>query len=259
MQLAATLSRPGPSSSSLPPAACACPQAVLASTGGTDDASAQPPLPAGVAVSDPELLDFVKETAAMARVAASDRGHCFTVFDSVKQTRLVRRRLPQDLATRVGIASSLFAHFGSPPSLRVLQVRIIGLPSPQIAATPSAVSGYTRTWPLDARALGLGICVVDGPLQSSPFSLAYKAKDTCRFAHLHQGLARRSLEASVIYFDLRAAYYRMLRQILVPIQEPEEGFMRLLHSLQLPDDALRELVGHLQSLSVLELAEVTPC
>ena len=75
------------------------------------------------------------------------------------------------------------------------------------------------------------------------------------FQELELGRAR---YPAVIYFDLRAAYYRMLRQILVPIQEPEEGFMRLLHSLQLPDDALRELVGHLQSLSVLELAEVTP-
>ena len=63
---------------------------------------------------------------------------------------------------------------------------------------------------------------------------------------------------AVIYFDLKAAYYRMLRQLVVPIGEPEDRFLQLMRSLKLPDHALSELMQHLHNLSSLELAEVTP-
>ena len=63
---------------------------------------------------------------------------------------------------------------------------------------------------------------------------------------------------AIVYFDLKAAYYRMLRQLVVPMGKPQERFMRLLHSLQLPPQALEELKAHLVNLSSLELANVTP-
>ena len=63
---------------------------------------------------------------------------------------------------------------------------------------------------------------------------------------------------AIVYFDLKAAYYRMLRQIVAPIGEPEERFMRLMHSLQLPPQAIEELKAHLLALSTLELSNVTP-
>ena len=76
-------------------------------------------------------------------------------------------------------------------------------------------------------------------------------------AYQEQQFAAKRLPA-VVYFDLKAAYYRMLRQLVVPMGEPEDRFLRLMHSLQLPEQALTELVQHLQALSSLELANVTP-
>ena len=179
--------------------ACTEPSPASSSTGGTRNISARPAVPPAVAITNPDLLSFVEDTGAVDRIAATDLPNCFTLYDAVRQTRIVRSNQPKDVATCIGIA---MGHFRSPPTLRVLRTDVAGLPSPQFAATPSDVSALTRTWPLDARALGLGICVVDGPVESTPFSLAYKAKDVCRFSHLHHGLARGSLLATASGFVL---------------------------------------------------------
>ena len=63
---------------------------------------------------------------------------------------------------------------------------------------------------------------------------------------------------AMVYFDLKAAYYRMLRQLVVPIGEPEERFLRWMHSLKLPPRVLDELIQHLERLSSLEPAAVNP-
>ena len=158
--------------------------------------SASPPVLTGTAVTDPAKLNFVTAGNTAARVASREHAHCYTLFDRQMQTRLVKTSQLKLAATCIGQASAMFGHFDSPPSLRILQMPITGLPTPQITATPSSVSHYTRTWPVDARALGFGICVVDGPLMSTPFSLAYQVKGQCGFLQLHQGLARGCLTAS---------------------------------------------------------------
>ena len=195
VQRSASLRRPSLPPPPLPFAASACPPSTSASMGGTLDVSEHPSPLAGVAVSSSERLNFVRETHAIERVSGPDLAFCFTVFDSVRQTRLVKSNRQPDPASCIGVAAALFPHFSSPPSLRVLRSGVSGLPRPQIVATPSEVSAFTRTLPLDARTLGLGLCVVDGPLDSTPFSLAFKARDNCQFAQLHQGLARGTLQA----------------------------------------------------------------
>ena len=56
------------------------------------------------------------------------------------------------------------------------------------------------------------------------------------------------LRTSLLFFDVKAAFYRQLRQLVVDI---EEAFLRLLHSLQVPDAALGELKHHLEQLAAV--------
>ena len=58
-----------------------------------------------------------------------------------------------------------------------------------------------------------------------------------------------------LFFDICAAYYRMLRQHVVPFEEPEERFRQLLRTLDVPGEAMGELYDHLGRLSALETAQ----
>ncbi|CAE7837830.1 tyrP-A [Symbiodinium sp. CCMP2592] len=75
------------------------------------------------------------------------------------------------------------------------------------------------------------------------------------FIALHDGLRR---PWGVIFVDLAAAFYSVLRQSLVPNPDTDEGFLSLLHSLQLPDTAVQELHAHLQAAAELPLQGATP-
>ena len=55
----------------------------------------------------------------------------------------------------------------------------------------------------------------------------------------------RALPASLVFFDLQAAFYQVLRQTLVPSTEDDRALLSLLHRLQLPADAVVELKAQL--------------
>ena len=62
----------------------------------------------------------------------------------------------------------------------------------------------------------------------------------------------------VLFVDLAAAFYTVLRQSLVPNPDTDEGFLALLHALQLPAQAVSELYQHLQVAAELPAQGVQP-
>ncbi|CAE7745134.1 tyrP-A [Symbiodinium sp. CCMP2592] len=73
------------------------------------------------------------------------------------------------------------------------------------------------------------------------------------FAALLDGLR---LPWAVLFVDLAAAFYTVVRQSLVPNPDTDQGFLSLLHALQLPPDAIEELHAHLLVASELPLQGV---
>ena len=63
----------------------------------------------------------------------------------------------------------------------------------------------------------------------------------------------RGVRASLTFFDLQAAFYQVLRQSLVPLQEDDTELLRLLHCLRLPEKAICELRDHLAKAAQLPL------
>ncbi|OLQ10148.1 LINE-1 retrotransposable element ORF2 protein [Symbiodinium microadriaticum] len=74
-----------------------------------------------------------------------------------------------------------------------------------------------------------------------------------RAQHMRQACA-------VTYYDVKSAFYRVLRQILLPTQSgpSDAGFLKLLYDIGVPDTALPELMQHLHNMTVLADAQVTP-
>ena len=58
---------------------------------------------------------------------------------------------------------------------------------------------------------------------------------------------------AVTFYDVRAAFYSVVRQALLPSAagDTDTKLLKLLHDLGVPDPALAELVGHLSSLAIL--------
>ncbi|CAE7326979.1 unnamed protein product [Symbiodinium sp. KB8] len=65
--------------------------------------------------------------------------------------------------------------------------------------------------------------------------------------------------SALTYFDLKTAFYRVIRQSIVTTNEEamDSRFLALLHDLGVPDQALPELARHLYNLSVLKEAAVS--
>ncbi|CAE7848430.1 unnamed protein product [Symbiodinium sp. KB8] len=61
---------------------------------------------------------------------------------------------------------------------------------------------------------------------------------------------------SLTFFDVRAAYYRVLRQILVKTGDQEWALRKLLHELGVPPQALQELAQKMDSIGILADAGV---
>ena len=59
---------------------------------------------------------------------------------------------------------------------------------------------------------------------------------------------------ALIFFDIRAAYYRLIRQLVVPVEESDAAFARLLDSLQIPLAAIAELRHHLEQMAAIPQA-----
>ena len=65
---------------------------------------------------------------------------------------------------------------------------------------------------------------------------------------------------SLTFFDVKAAFYRVIRQALIkgPAEPEDKDFLAVLHDLGVPAHALPELVSHLQHMTVLAEAGVSP-
>ena len=72
-----------------------------------------------------------------------------------------------------------------------------------------------------------------------------------RAQHLRQFYA-------ITYFDVKSAFYRVIRQVLFPshARENDADFLALLHGIGVPSSALPELAQHLQQMAVLADANV---
>ena len=67
----------------------------------------------------------------------------------------------------------------------------------------------------------------------------------------------RSTQAAVTFYDIKAAYYHILRQTLLRTPDEDGPFLRLLHDIGVPSAALEELHGHLSSMALLQDAGVS--
>ena len=61
----------------------------------------------------------------------------------------------------------------------------------------------------------------------------------------------RKLGWAITFFDVRAAFYRVIRQTLTHVGEAEWAFRKLLHGLGVPPEALGELADKLRAMSVV--------
>ena len=57
-----------------------------------------------------------------------------------------------------------------------------------------------------------------------------------------------------LFFDIRSAFYMLLRQLVTDIGEEDETFLRLLHQMGVPQEALQELLQHLQTMAAVPAA-----
>ena len=143
-----------------------------------------------IAVTDSSLVDFVSDMQAIKRITPSALPRAFTLFDSVLQTRLAAKELTWSLDDCLRAAHAHFDHLGGNVRLHVIRDIVEGLPLPQIAATPASVAQRAAALPVDARATGRGICVVDAPTLATPFSVAFQVSNHCQMQGLHQQIAR---------------------------------------------------------------------
>ena len=148
-----------------------------------------------VQVSVPSTMDFTQWDALAVRITEQDRQQMFTLFDSVLQTRLVKRHDSWTTADCHRTALSLFPHLGPHPTVKRLAIEVAGQPRPQFVATSFQIPVVSRSFPLDCRALQFGICVVDAPVEATPFTLAFRASSQCNFRGMHPQVAQRILTA----------------------------------------------------------------
>ena len=68
----------------------------------------------------------------------------------------------------------------------------------------------------------------------------------------------RACTAAVTFYDIKAAYYRLLRHTLVPTLADDRPLLALIHQLGLPAAAVEELRSHLANMALLPEAGVSP-
>ena len=146
-------------------------------------------------VTNPTLLDFLRDELAITRVADEELPYAYTLFDGVLQTRLAAKSPNWGTAECLADAHKHFNHLGPRPEIRLIRDIVEGLPVPQFAATPRLIAHRFSAFPIDARPAGRGICVVDAPRDVTPFSLAYQASAACAMTGRHQQIARRDCTA----------------------------------------------------------------
>ena len=62
----------------------------------------------------------------------------------------------------------------------------------------------------------------------------------------------------LLFFDIKSAFYMLLRQLVVDIGEDDTVFLRLLHQMHVPPAALAELTHHLQGMAAVPAAGASP-
>ena len=68
--------------------------------------------------------------------------------------------------------------------------------------------------------------------------------------------AHRACTAAVTFYDIKAAYYRLLRHTLVPTLQDDRPLLALIHKLGLPPASVTELCAHLSNMALLRDAGV---
>ena len=123
-----------PSGTLSQPLSCAAPATATqpaSSTGRTEDLTGTgSSRSVRVQVSVPSTMDFTQWDAAAGRITEQDRQQMFTLFDSVLQTRLVKRHESWTTADCQRTAMSLFPHLGPHPTVKQLAIEVDGLPRP---------------------------------------------------------------------------------------------------------------------------------
>ena len=56
---------------------------------------------------------------------------------------------------------------------------------------------------------------------------------------------------ALIFFDVKSAFYRVVRQLLLPVGDSDQALLELFHRLRLPPAALSELKAHLEGLATV--------
>ena len=78
-------------------------------------------------------------------------------------------------------------------------------------------------------------------------------------ARAAQGIGKaQRRRTALLFFDIRAAYYQLLRQLATDIHEDDAELLRLFHRMNVPAEALQELREHLQAMSAVAAAGASP-
>ena len=157
---------------------------------GSASSSSCIPAPCLGPATNPGLLDFVSDPLAAHRFDSSEFGRAFTLFDSALQTRLAFKSPDWTVRDCAMEAVRHFAHLGPGAVIHTLVDEVTGLPTPQFAAIAAPLSPKLRPLPIDARRVGLGICVVDVPSSTTPYTAVYWAKSSCPLGNLPPKLAK---------------------------------------------------------------------
>ena len=140
--------------------------------------------------TNPDLLDFVTDPLAIHRLDPGELPKAYTLFDSVYQSRLACRDISWSAADCLVEAARQFRHLGPGAVLSVLANEVEGLPSPQIVAIAAHSHPRLKALPIDARPVGHGICVVDAPSSTTPYTAVYWATSLCPLHGLPPRVAR---------------------------------------------------------------------
>ena len=166
-----------------------------ASASGSASAAPHAAGPSTDLATNPDLLDFVTDPLAIHRLDPSELPKAYTLFDSVYQSRLAYRDISWSVADCLVEAARHFRHLGPGAILSVLANEVEGLPSPQIVAIAAHSHPRLKAFPIDARPVGHGICVVDAPSSTTPYTAVYWATSLCPLHGLPPRVARGTISA----------------------------------------------------------------
>ncbi|OLP89784.1 hypothetical protein AK812_SmicGene28712 [Symbiodinium microadriaticum] len=63
---------------------------------------------------------------------------------------------------------------------------------------------------------------------------------------------------ALVFYDIQAAFYSVVRELIVPAVQSDEGLLRLFHALKIPPQALTELANKLETIALLPSLRTSP-